>query len=431
LFYRAEKEVNGHMSVTDVRHIRSRHEMVRYFDGYATDGMEEREERRPQRPFVKTHLIELLGGSRVASVGDVQRVLGGSVTHLTAVDDGLYLVTNRVDGEAVGFVERLRPRILAFYSALLSAPLDKLVRHMVLSSAELDYVWLSGLTFRVLWDSVTRLSHPRRFSELVFTHDSIYDVDGGPCDLTDDENSIIEGIDGNDDSETVVERRATRVKLVDRVGEIQRALESLQGSYPPFYAISRLRFPSSVGPGGHDFWDNGKVVNRSGSFRDHRSYVLYVTRIYEKLLQATEQRTWYSIEKRTDVAGAFRRIVGAPLTVRFQDPLSPDVFDCWIASTFRRKNNRFRLWGHPIRLGPTKVHVYGVDRHLWQPVFLELTARGCTAIIPNGTCGNTVHRLVTNIQRYLDPGAEVFLGDQPYKDIVEASSEGVYHDPEA
>ena len=123
--------------------------------------------------------------------------------------------------------------------------------------------------------------------------------------------------------------------------------------------------------------------------------------------------------------GVFRKIVGAPVVIRFQEPLKPQVFDFWVQSTFGRQRNRFRLWGHPIRLGPTKVHVYGLDCHLWHPLFLELTARGCTAIIPSGTCGNTVHRLVTNVQRYLDPGAEVYIGDTPYRKMVEESSRTV------
>ena len=153
--------------------------------------------------------------------------------------------------------------------------------------------------------------------------------------------------------------------------------------------------------------------------------MLFVVRIYESLLHSTEEQAWYSIKESTGVPGQFRKIVGAPLVIRFQEPLNAETFKQWIRATFERKRNKFRLWGHPIRLGSTKVHVYGVDRHLWQPLFLELTEKGCTAIIPNGTCGNTVHRLVTNIQRFLDPGIEAFIGHKPYKQMVEESAQGV------
>jgi hypothetical protein len=288
-------------------------------------------------------------------------------------------------------------------------------------------VWLSGLTFSVLWGLVTQLSRPHRFTRLVFTHESIFDIDSATSEPEEDEEELSEA-SGDDDFEEVIERRATSFRLVDRIGVIQEKLGDLQRIYSPLYAISQLRFPSPVGRGGHDFYDNGRVTNRSESFRDHRNHLLFVVRIYEHLLKSTEEQAWYSIQESVGVPGQFRKIVGSPVVVRFQEPLSSSVFDYWIKATFERKRNRFRLWGHPIRLGPTKVHVYGVDRHLWQPLFLELTARGCTAIIPNGTCGNTVHRLVTNIQRYLDPGARAFIGDKPYREMVEESAQGVPYD---
>jgi hypothetical protein len=119
------------------------------------------------------------------------------------------------------------------------------------------------------------------------------------------------------------------------------------------------------------------------------------------------------------------------VVISFSERLPQEVFDHWILATFGRRLNRFRLWGHPIRLGPTKVHVYGVDRHLYQPLFLELTSTGCTAIVPNGTCGNTVHRLVTNIQRYLDPAASAFIGTKRYRDVVSESAQGIPYEPSA
>jgi len=302
-------------------------------------------------------------------------------------------------------------------------------RHLVLRSPEIDHVWLSGLTFSVLWRLVAQLSRPHRFTRLVFTHDSIFDIDGATSEQEEDHEEELSEPAGDEDLEEVIERRATSFRLVDRIGVIQQKLPALQSSYSPLYAISQLRFPSPVSRGGHDFYDNGRVTNRSESFRDHRSHVLFVVRIYEQLLTSTEQQAWYSIQESVGVPGQFRRIVGAPVVIRFQEPLNSTVFDYWITATFERKRNRFRLWGHPIRLGSAKVHVYGVDRHLWQPLFLELTTRGCTAIIPNGTCGNTVHRLVTNIQRYLDPGAQAFIGDRPYGQVVEESARGVRYDP--
>jgi hypothetical protein len=400
--------------------------MIRFFDGYAIERMEELDERKLKRPLVKTHLLELLDGDEARTPQGLQTILGRRGVRLEPLDEWLFLATDKQTGE-IGFLERLRPRIVALYSTIRSDELGRWVRHLVLRSPELDHVWLSGLTFSVLWGLVTQLSRPHRFTRLVFTHESIFDIDSATSEPEEYEEELSEA-SGDDDFEEVIERRATSFRLVDRIGVIQEKLGDLQRIYSPLYAISQLRFPSPVGRGGHDFYDNGRVTNRSESFRDHRNHLLFVVRIYEHLLKSTEEQAWYSIQESVGVPGQFRKIVGSPVVVRFQEPLSSSVFDYWIKATFERKRNRFRLWGHPIRLGPTKVHVYGVDRHLWQPLFLELTARGCTAIIPNGTCGNTVHRLVTNIQRYLDPGARAFIGDKPYREMVEESAQGVPYD---
>ena len=417
------------MTGSSLGQVHGRHDMVRHFDGYAGDRMEELDERKLKRPLVKTFLVELLNGAQSSDDPGLVSTLRRRGTVLRQIEEGLFHVTNDA-GTEVGILERLRPRVFAIYSTLKSEVLKSWVGQLVRRSPELDHVWLSGLTFNVLWGLMLRLSRPQRFTRLVFTHESIFDIDAQASDegeSEDDEATPAE----DEDAAQVVERRDTRVTLVDRVSEIQARLRRLQELYSPFYAISQLRFPSPVGRGGHDFYDSGQVTNRSESFRDHRSHVLFVVRIYERLLQITEQRAWYSITEPVSSPGEFRRIVGAPVFVRFQEPLRQDVFDQWVSATFERKRNRFRLWGHPIRLGPTKVHVYGVDRHLWQPLFLELTAKGCTVIIPNRTCGNTVHRLVTNIQRYLDPGAKAFIGDKTYESVVEESARGIPYEPES
>jgi hypothetical protein len=148
-------------------------------------------------------------------------------------------------------------------------------------------------------------------------------------------------------------------------------------------------------------------------------------------MKITESKAWYSIQKETvAVPGAFQRLVGSPLSIKFSEPLTQETLEYWLKSTFGRIRNRFRFWGNPIKLGPKKFQIYGIDRHLWQPIFMEITANYLIAIIPKGTCGNTIHRLVTNIQKYIDPAANVFVGDTKYEAMVEESSRGVKYERE-
>jgi hypothetical protein len=406
--------------------IKNRTQMIRFFDGYSEERVEELDERKLKRPLVKTHLLEVLNGQCSSLSEALPSIFKRCGIEIKALDDELFLVSDLNIGE-IGFLEQLTSRIIALYSTNKSDVLYPWVRNLVFRNSDLDHVWLSGLTFGVLWELVVKLSRPHRFTRLVFTHQSIFDIDNITIEDVDEDEEPIQQLD-DDNLGEIVERRATRFSLVDRVGVIQSKLNGLQQIYSPLYAISQLRFPSPIGRGGHDFYDNGRVTNRSESFRDHRSHILFVVRIYQQLLNETENKTWYSITESIGIPGQFHRIVGAPVVINFEQPLEKGVFDRWISATFERKRNRFRLWGHPIRLGPTKVHVYGVDRHLWLPIFLELTAKGCTAIIPKQTCGNTVHRLVTNIQRYLDPGAQAFIGNKSYSEIVKDSAQGVKYE---
>jgi len=116
------------------------------------------------------------------------------------------------------------------------------------------------------------------------------------------------------------------------------------------------------------------------------------------------------------------KVISAPIIIKFRKPLSKETFDYWIKSIFCRINNRFELWGNPIILGPKKVHVYGVDKHLWEPIFLELTDKHLIAIVPNKeTWRNTIHRLICNVQKYIDPSAKAYIGDVEYTHLKEVN----------
>jgi len=412
----------------EMQSINSREKMIRYFDGYSAERMEELDERKTKRPLVKSYMLEHVGDT--GSQKKVADLLLSMNIEPRKIDEDLFLILDGRTGEYMGFLEVLTPRYFVFYTIHHSDKADKWVRKLVFSSPDLDHVWLSGLTFNVLWQKVIQLAKPHRYVSILFVHESIYQIDS---EIYEDENEedkdISLSLDEGDFSE-VIERRASKFKLIDKISVVEEKLSKLQELYQPLYAISQLRFPSPVGRGGHDFYDYGKVTNRSGNFRDHRSHILYVQGIYDELMKMTEEKAWYSLSKETVTApGQFQKLIGAPVTIKFAEPLTKETFEYWIHSTFKRPNNRFRLWGNPILLGPKKVHVYGVDKHLWKPIFLEITDKHVIAIVPKGTCGNTIHRLICNIQRYIDPAAKAYIGDTEYTSMVEKSSKEARYEP--
>lgn len=118
---------------------------------------------------------------------------------------------------------------------------------------------------------------------------------------------------------------------------------------------------------------------------------------------------------------------GRPVYLHFPEPLELSTLHWWADRTFGIKRNIFRLGGQPMWSGPdqTRLHVYGVDRHLWQPVSIEVTCDHMLAVLPAGTCGNTINRLVTNVQRYLSPSVQAWVGEFPYEELLLGSAEAV------
>jgi len=403
----------------DLGKIDSRQSMIDYLEGYALERKEELDQKKIRHGLLKSYLLETLD-SPVPAEKRLPNVFGSVRVRTEPIGDGLHRVFDSDLQKYVGFLETVGERFAIFYTMEKSEDADRWVRNLVLSSPQLDHVWLSGWTFNALWKRLKEVSHPSRFVRIVFEHESIFQVDSEFESDSDEEEG-----EEREDTVVIVERRTSKFSLVDRIRVVADKLDRFQELYSPLYSITRLRFPSPVGQGGHEFFYNGKVTNRSNSFRDHRSHLLYVLDLYNKLTRQAEKITWYSVEKiPLQKGGEFQKLIGAPLTVLFHEPLDQDTFDHFISSTFQRVRNRFRLWGNPIKLGPKKVHVYGLDQHLWQPIFLEITDKHLMAIVPKGTCGNTIHRLVTNIQRYLDPAAKVVLGNQPYENLVQESISG-------
>ncbi|MGR5999179.1 hypothetical protein ACT7C7_05495 [Bacillus cereus] len=87
-------------------------------------------------------------------------------------------------------------------------------------------------------------------------------------------------------------------------------------------------------------------------------------------------------------------------------------------NTFPKGKEPFKILAEPQWISEERVHIYGVDLHLWQEVMMDLSLNEFTVFIPKGTCGNTIHRLATNFQKYLDPTIEIWIGNEKYEDII-------------
>jgi len=408
---------------------KTREEALDVLDGYAAETREDAKLQRLRRPLVKSYLLETV--PHVRTEPPLESIFTRRGHSLLPLDDTLSKIKRNADGKIIGLLEKLLPRHPVIYTTEKSQEMDAWVRNLVDASPALDNLWLSGRAFDQLYNIILATKPIHRFGRIVFQHQSIFELNGAPTpepqttaeeDAEDQEEPEQTLQAQEDDDNCVPERRSTRFMVIDRLDRLKTLLPKMREIYEPLQCISQLRFPAR-GNGGHDFYHNGKATNRSDSFVDHRLHVKFVLQIYKQATETTETAAWHGVQKSNLAADTSGEIIlGAPVLLQFKQPLSQAVFDQFIQATFRHKRNVFRLWGNPIQLGPRKVHVYALDRHLWQPLYLEITDRQIVVIVPRGTCGNSIHRLVTNVQQFLDPEVTVWIGDRSYEDLIQSAS---------
>lgn len=409
---------------------KDRFEVYRFFNGLSAEAKEGMDQRHTRVPLVKTFLLEHVarrGNGRPKLPADIFKQLGAEIKTLDDRFMGLNFEVMDPDSQqksraTTGFLEQYDERYFAYYTCEDSEVAKKRVAKWI-QFPDLDYAWFSSPLLQVLWDKDVSHRGDDRFARIKFRHESIFDMPEdfssleGPSedDASEEVNEEAADEDGNsDEDKREIERRKARFEMGDKIGSIRAALKKLQEDYDPLYVLDGLRFPSRMKRGGHDLYQTGQLTNRTDSFEDHRNTVRYLYRIYKNIIDSTEESAWPEI---SSGQGLRVGIKGVPLVVKFEHYLSPATFNRWVQMAFR-KGNRFKLWGDPIQLGPTKVHIYGADRHLWQPINLEMTEKGVVAILPQGTCGNTFHRLVTNIQRYVCPKIQAWVGSDSFEDLV-------------
>lgn len=396
----------------DTLHFTSKKEVFDFLDEYAYQRKEEIDKRQlgKDHGLIKSYLLETLPTDGDTAM-DISAILHGTGWHITPVDGTTLYQVRDNDGD-LGFLEPFLSRYLILHSIKKTDRADKALRRAVLATAQLDFAWLAGNTFQTIWQHLVLPQMPSRFVTFRFEHLARFE------DASWDRQN--EGLDEDWSTDEVIDRRASTLAITERSDQIAQFLPQLQAHHPPFKAIKMLRIPAAEARGGYDFWSWGKVTYRAPSFRDGRSQTLSLTRLYEQTTQVIEQRLWLQAEKTSlPDKGEYVTLTGAPVTLTFDPPLSLSTFQNFVSTTFDRGQGPLRLWGTPIHLGERKVHIYGIDLHLWKRIYLEITPRRMIVILPRGTCGNTVHRLVTNVQRYLSPTIEVFVGDMKYSDLIE------------
>jgi hypothetical protein len=155
-------------------------------------------------------------------------------------------------------------------------------------------------------------------------------------------------------------------------------------------------------------WD-GKITARGTSFQSHINLVTNVYRAYAAKVTGFEAR--FSLRYvGAQVANAQRApqtVSGEPFNITFSRPIAN--LEKFLDSIFSGAEP-FRLWGAPVSIGRNYYRVTALDLHVTHRITFEITPDFMRVYIPDGSCGNTIARLYTNLQHYYDSGVAMKSG---------------------
>lgn len=394
--------------------IRNREQAFRFFERQAPIRKAELDEAALKAPLIKTYVIETLPEGCANAPDDLWE---DTPLRLRQVDDGVHLVQWKETGDWIGVAEAPDPRYILLHSMEKADTVDRLVRAAVRDSYALDHMWLSGLFLQDAWLRVVETHHDYRFVRVRFEFDNRFEYEVEESQLD------------REDEAPYFERRSSAIVLTERIRDLKERLASLQEYYAPFHAMSLLRYPSRTGRGGTELHHDGKATNRSDSFSAHRVAVLNVVRRYASSVEALERNAPFTLRSEAQPADGVA-FAGLPVVIEFASPLGHDVFKWFVESTFERANAAFRLSGQPIWLSKNKVHIYGLDLHIFQEFSMEVTPEYVELLLHDGACANSVHRLLTNLQRYVSPGLTATIGGEPFQHYLGGDTDEPGTDPD-
>ncbi|MFW5873740.1 MAG: hypothetical protein ACOCVD_03585 [Bacillota bacterium] len=389
----------------------SKRDLFKYFMKYSSEKKDELDKRKTRSPLLKSYLLETYSQNKV---NNFKREFKNF--EFNQIDNDVYQVEDlngKTKDKPVGWLELLSNRFHVFYTSLSTKDIENRLQNSIKNSSILDSLWIPDSFYISLFDFLKSIHNNQRFTRVKMNYntDLKYNI---PNEFLDGEDNIIfedlEAIEDNHNLEI-----AEPISITD---DILKNLRGMQNYATP-KSISMLRIPGQKG-GGFDFYHNGKITNRSKNFNDYYNNIKFIINIYSTLLELIEEDVWLDF-KNHRFKSSNSYVKGSPVIIEFENKISQPVFNNFIDKIFVKGYGNFRLWGEPIKISSEKIHVYGLDLHLWQEVFLELTPNTFVLILPKGVCGNTVNRFITNIQHNLDTNFKAYIGGKPYNSYIEKS----------
>jgi len=390
---------------------KSKQELFNYLNKHSAEKKDELDLHKTRSPLLKSYIVETSSKKKekdffdeINNYYDLSQLKG----NIVEIND------DQEDDKPVAWIESFNDRYFIFYSTRSTDTIENKLIKIIHDSPLLDTLWLADSFYYNFYNYIKDNFNDYRYVKLKMKYDSelVTNINKNivsedkPADLLEDLKSIETHKDFN---------------LSESISKVNKILPELRKMkyWSAVNSIHMLRIPAKSG-GGIDLYNNGKITNRSRSFIDLHHNIKFILDNYSYLNKLLEEKSWLKQERYNFKSSGYT-IKGSPVIIEFEEDLKLTVFKNFIYKIFQQRNKNFRLWGEPLQLSEQKYHIYGLDLHLWKEVFLELTPKQFVLILPEGVCGNTINRFITNVQTFLDPNFNVYIGDESYEKFLEKS----------
>lgn len=304
------------------------------------------------------------------------------------------------------FLEILSERVSVLYTKDKAGASDSRTEKLLGTSTGFESLHITGPSFMGIWNEISPRIPGYRFVEIGCRKDQVVSLlAGDDLDLLADSH----------------ESTSSNLVLRDTVNDIQESLAKLQDAYAAFRSIKHIRLPSRSG-GGHTVFNNGKVTNRSRSFSEHREILIFFAAFYTNVILSTEAllRDAHAVPSTGQTTGK-----PVPLVYRFPRPLPIEFVDRLVQAMFSKNGEvkqYFQIRGKPMQLTRGRYQVYGVDGREFAPLNLEITRDHILALVERTVAGSVIQRLIINLQLYVMPASEIWMGSVNLLKLAEDSA---------
>lgn len=324
--------------------------------------------------------------------------LGASVRR-TNDDSLLYLSHDEPNHSAEFIIDALNPRFIIFHTLSNAKATDRFIlNRLTQHHQEFDLFWLPVSLLESVEQREQITGWEASFEPLLDGVEFLDEEDNSQPEEFDDE--VLEQLEALEHEVPSGDHTRLRISLLRPNAMMKyRQLKYESKVFPdvPLSSILAERSDSELDTHARARikW-NGKITGRGTDFSAYSQIVNGTLDNYASVVTSLESR--YSLGLDYSESSSGFRLNGNAFCIGFESEINvPSVvsgmFNC---------SPPFRLMGEPEKLSEDYYLIDAVDLHVGQPLAVEISPRIMRLYLYEGTCGNTIVRILRSLQHYVD-----------------------------